>query len=75
VAVRGLLKARGVALVAVITLALGIGTTTVVYSIVDGELQVWVALPAALLAAVLVACYLPARRAAATEPSSVLRQD
>jgi ABC-type antimicrobial peptide transport system permease subunit len=45
------------------------------YGVSPWDPRVWLLLPSLLVAAVLLACYLPARRASLTEPAAALRQE
>jgi predicted permease len=45
------------------------------YGVSAWDLRVWLLLPALLMAVVLAACYLPARRASLTEPAAALRAE
>jgi ABC-type lipoprotein release transport system permease subunit len=72
VAVRTLVRARFISVLAIVAFALGIGVTTAVFSIFNGVLLRALPYPAVLLVAVL-ASYLPARTAGRVDPMIVLR--
>ncbi len=75
-AVRGLARRPGFSLAAVTTLALAIGATTAVCSLVYGVLlRPLPAAPLILVPAAVAASLAPAIRAAAVDPARVLRQD
>jgi ABC-type antimicrobial peptide transport system permease subunit len=65
-AARELRRRPGFALTAVLSLALGVGATSAVFSVVYGVL---------LLAVAVIACLAPARRAASINPMDALRHE
>jgi ABC-type lipoprotein release transport system permease subunit len=77
-AVRGLRRAPGFSAVIIVTLALAIGATTTIYSVVNGvllrPLRFIVAI-AIVLGVALTASLLPAQSAASVDPMEALRQD
>lgn len=48
---------------------------SILYGVSAWDPRVWLALPALLVGVVLVACWVPARRASRTDPAAVLRQE
>ncbi|HXT52741.1 MAG TPA: ADOP family duplicated permease [Thermoanaerobaculia bacterium] len=69
------LAALGTLLGVPLALATALAVRGLLFGVSPWEPSLWIGLPATLLAAVLLACYLPARRAGAIEPSTALRQD
>jgi putative ABC transport system permease protein len=70
-AVRMLLKQPGFSLIAILTLALGIGVTSAVFSLIQGVLLT----PPPYKKPQLLACWVPVRRAAKVDPLEALRYE
>ena len=58
-----------------LAIAAAVGLQSVLWGVSAWSPRIWLTVPPLLTAAVLLASYLPARRASLTDPSSALRQD
>jgi putative ABC transport system permease protein len=75
-AARAMIRASGLTLVAILTLALGIGATTTMFSGVgDLDPRMLIGVAAIMLGVAFIAAFLPACRAGAIDPLTVLRHD
>ena len=74
-AARGLCKRPAFTLVAVLTLALGIGGITTIFTAIDVLLLRPFLVSSLLIAVTFLASYIPARHATAIDPMQTLRHD